>query len=153
MAIELRWIEWGSDDYEKMLSLRDQVLRRPLGMTLDRSNLELERDFGLLCAFHGVECVGTMVMTHESDTVARMRAVAVSPSQQGSGIGRRMVEEFERRSLELGLTEVVLHARDVAIDFYLRQGYETFGDEFIEVTIPHRKMRKRLAQDERRNVQ
>ena len=39
-AIDLRWIKTGTDDYNKMLDLRDKVLRRPLGMVLDRAALK-----------------------------------------------------------------------------------------------------------------
>ena len=35
-------------------------------------------------------------------------------------------------------TRIYMHARAVALEFYKKQGYEIFGDEFIEATIPHR---------------
>jgi predicted GNAT family N-acyltransferase len=40
---------------------------------------------------------------------------------------------------------MVLHARDTAVPFYEALGYEAFDDPFVEVAIPHRKMRKALA--------
>jgi predicted GNAT family N-acyltransferase len=39
---------------------------------------------------------------------------------------------------------MVLNARDTAIPFYLHLGYELVGEPFVEVGIPHRKMRKAL---------
>jgi hypothetical protein len=53
-----------------------------------------------------------------------------------------MTAEFEAESARRGYKRVYLHARVVAVDFYLKLGYELFGEEFIEVNIPHRHMQK-----------
>jgi predicted GNAT family N-acyltransferase len=37
-----------------------------------------------------------------------------------------------------------MHARKTAESFYEKIGYSTYGDEFIEVTLPHVEMRKNL---------
>jgi len=39
---------------------------------------------------------------------------------------------------------MTMHARKSAEVFYEKQGYAPYGDEFIEVTIPHIEMRKKL---------
>ena len=144
MPIALRWIEHGSAEYERMIDLRNEVLRKPLGMEIDRTKLAAEADCGLLTAWEGDQCVGTMVLSVDDDTTARMRAVAVAPNQQGQGIGRLMTDEFESEALRRGLGQVFLHARVVAVPFYERLGYHVEGEEFTEVSIPHRKMRKIL---------
>lgn len=41
-----------------------------------------------------------------------------------------MTKEFEEESARRGYSRVYLHARVVAVDFYLKQGYEVFGEEF-----------------------
>jgi len=48
-------------------------------------------------------------------------------------------------SAEMGYREIVLHARESAVRFYESVGYVAEGEAFTEVTIPHRKMVKRLA--------
>ena len=67
-----------------------------------------------------------------------MRYVAVQENRQGQGIGRMMTQEFEAESIRKGYSRIYMHARVVAIDFYIKQGYEVFGEGFIESTIPHR---------------
>ena len=67
-----------------------------------------------------------------------MRYVAVQFNRQGNGIGKMMTKEFEAESIRKGYSRIYLHARLVALDFYLKQDYEVFGDEFFEVNIPHR---------------
>ena len=39
---------------------------------------------------------------------------------------------------------MIAHARASAAEFYRRLGYSVSGDEFIEVTIPHRLVKKAL---------
>ena len=73
-----------------------------------------------------------------------MRYVAVSSSKQKSGIGRMMNEEFEAESLRRGYSRIYAHARGYALEFYIKLGYEAFGEPFTEVTIPHRHVQKYL---------
>lgn len=75
---------------------------------------------------------------------AKMRQVAVEPKRQRSGLGRQIVEAFEREAVRRGYREIVLNAREAAIPFYLSLGYEVTG-ELVEVGIPHRSMRKQVA--------
>ena len=77
---------------------------------------------------------------------ARMMAVAVAPNRQRQGIGRLMNKEFEEEAKRRGYKRIYLHARVVAVSFYENLGYEVYGDEFIQVTIPHRHMQKTFKQ-------
>ena len=71
-----------------------------------------------------------------------MRQVAVDESYQSKGIGRALVEYCEQVARDEQFTEIILHARETAVAFYLKLGYEVYGEPFIEVGIPHRNMRK-----------
>ncbi|MDX1919313.1 MAG: GNAT family N-acetyltransferase [Candidatus Caenarcaniphilales bacterium] len=44
----------------------------------------------------------------------------------------------------IGVEEVGLKARETALPFYQKLGYQSFGDQFIEVTIHHFWMKKFL---------
>ena len=55
-----------------------------------------------------------------------------------------MVRFSEELAIDKGFDKMVLSARDTAVSFYLRLGYELVGEPFEEVTIPHRKMLKLL---------
>jgi hypothetical protein len=74
-----------------------------------------------------------------------MRQVAVVPELQGQGIGRAMVEYSEALARTVGFTRMILHARETAVAFYEKLGYAKVGERFVEVTIPHWAMAKRLA--------
>lgn len=141
--VNLKWVEYKSEEYEKSLDLREEVLRKPLGLKLEREILR-EENARILTAWVSDECIGTMIMLEEDSDTARMKAVAVSDDYQGKGLGKIMVKEFENEAKRIGFRKVFLHARKVVISFYEKLGYEAYGDEFYEVTIPHRTMTKLL---------
>jgi GNAT superfamily N-acetyltransferase len=58
--------------------------------------------------------------------VARFGQLAVSPEHQGRGIGSSLIAEVERRSKEVGATELALDTAEPAqhlVDYYARRGY------------------------------
>ena len=134
----MKWISKNDTDlYEKSLELREQILRVPLGMKLERESLK-EDNVPILTVWDQDECVGTMALYQEDAETSRMRYVAVQENRQGQGIGRMMTQEFEAESIRKGYSRIYMHARVVALDFYIKLGYEVFGEGFIESTIPHR---------------
>lgn len=135
----------GGPLYMDTIALRDEVLRAPLGLVFSADDLGAEAaDFHLAAFDADDSLIACMVLTPESDTTVRMRQVAVRPELQRSGIGSEFVEYSERFASECGFSQMTLHARDTAVPFYERLGYERYGEEFEEVTIPHWKMHKSL---------
>ncbi|PIE18749.1 MAG: GNAT family N-acetyltransferase [Proteobacteria bacterium] len=89
--------------------------------------------------------VGCVIFRDDGDGRGQLMQMAVDPARQGQGIGARLVRELERRVAADGVAEIYLHARQVAVGFYERLGYEVFGEPFAEVCIPHRHMRRALG--------
>lgn len=131
--------------YERTVALRDEVLRRPLGLIFSDEDLDAESD-DLHCAATGRDgdLLGCLVLTRVDEQTVRMRQVAVRPDRQGGGIGAVLVRFSEQVARSSGYRRMVLHARETAVAFYLRLGYEIEGEEFTEVGIPHRFMARRL---------
>jgi N-acetylglutamate synthase-like GNAT family acetyltransferase len=137
-------ILFGSTEYQSAFALREEVLRKPLGISLNDETLEQERDYyHLVCHVDG-ELVGCLVLLPQGSIEVRMRQVAVGPHLQGQGIGRTLVEYAEQFARERGFSLMKLYARDTAIPFYEKLGYERVGEMFEEITILHCKMQKRL---------
>lgn len=143
--IQVREIEHKGAEYFAMMHLRYEVLRRPLGLEFTAEETAAEAGHFLLAAFDGIEMVGCLVLTPYDTQDVKMRQVAVVPGRQGQGVGRLMVEFSEDFARRKGYQNMVLHARESAVAFYLAQGYEVIGDPFVEVTIPHRKLFKKLV--------
>jgi GNAT superfamily N-acetyltransferase len=75
----------------------------------------------------------------------RMRQVAVAFEHQRRGVGSELVAFSERVAREAGFRQMVLHARETAVPFYERCGYDKHGDAFLVVTVTHFAMSKALA--------
>ena len=85
-----------------------------------------------------------MLFHPEGAGTGRLFQMAVEPARQGQQLGTQLVRSLEAEVVKRGFRAMTLHARDSAVGFYARLGYQVFGEEFVEVGIPHRHMRRVL---------
>jgi predicted GNAT family N-acyltransferase len=142
--MELKRIQHNTPEYERVVALRRRVLRAPLGLDFTAEQLATEADSIHLAGFEGETPVACLILTPVSAEEWKMRQVAVAPERQGEGLGSRLVAYCEDVARAGGCAQITLHARETAVPFYLRAGYEAEGETFEEVTVPHRKMTKWL---------
>ena len=140
----LMQIDHGSQEYHKMVKLRDEILRKPLGLAFSREELEKERNDILVGAFDDDKILACCLLTETDRETVRLRQMAVRKNQQGKGIGHSMMLFAETLARDKGYKKLMMHARDTAIGFYEKQGYKTLGEQFIEVSLPHHLMEKLL---------
>ena len=74
-----------------------------------------------------------------------MRQVAVDPKRRGQGIGRALLLFAEAHAKKGGFLVMTCHARETAVSFYEKHGYQTVSHPFEEVGLPHVRMEKRLS--------
>lgn len=75
----------------------------------------------------------------------QIRGMATASRHQGKGFGKKLLEEAEKRLKAKGVEFIWCNARVVALDFYLKMGYEIYGPVFELPEIgPHYRMYKRL---------
>ncbi|MEX0331250.1 MAG: GNAT family N-acetyltransferase [Puniceicoccaceae bacterium] len=138
-------IAHGTELYTQELELRENLLRKPIGLEHSEAELEKEvgyRHFGLLREGHLVACL--MVVPH-AEGLAQIRQMAVREDMQGRGFGRFLMTAVEPILRASGVGRIFLNARDRAIAFYEKLGYAGVGEPFTEVGIPHLRMEKALA--------
>ena len=140
----LRAIDYGTKEYEQMLDLRYQVLRKPLGLDFTSAELDRGKNDILLGCFDDDELQGCCMLTNKGNGVAKLRQMAVRNGLQGTGIGRMLMIFAETVARDKGFTKLIMHARKSAVGFYEKLGYRIDGPEFMEVTIPHYVMEKDL---------
>mgnify|MGYP003396630110 CR=1 FL=1 len=140
----LKIIEHGSSDYQKMVGLRDNVLRKPLGLIFTPGELEEEKENILIGAFEEDDILGCCMLVEEQPYIVRLRQMAVLNDLQGKGIGRALMNFAENIARDRGYRTVRMHARNNALGFYEKVGYKVKGEPFIEVTIQHYVMEKQL---------
>lgn len=137
-------IEHGSVAYEQSLALRDEVLRKPLGLSFSDEELELERGLYHLACQEERQVLGCLVLVPHEDGTIRMRQVAVAAHVQRQGIGCALTELAEQLARDRGFSAVTLNARDTAVGFYEKLGYQRVGEPFVMVSIQHWFMEKEL---------
>ena len=140
----LKVIDHGTKEYRQMIDLRYNMLRKPLGLIFEKEELEKEKNDVLIGCFDEDKLEGCCMLTEVAPKIFRLRQMAVISGLQGKGIGKVLMYFAENISRDMGYKKIIMHARKTAVGFYEKLGYNTTGDEFFEVTIPHYTMEKKL---------
>ena len=128
-----------------MVSLRLEIMRKPLGLSFTSEELAKEIHDILIASFDDDVMLGCCILTDMKNGCVRLRQMAVQKNMQGKGIGESMMMFAENLARDKGFKTLTMHARDTAIGFYEKFGYKVKGDKFIEINIPHHIMEKRLV--------
>jgi len=140
----LKILDHGTPEYQQMIKLRDDILRKPLGLSFDKEELDNEKDNLLMAAYEDDVMLGCCMLVEENPQTVRLRQMAVLNDLQGKGIGRALMNFAENLARDRGYQKISMHARQNAIGFYEKMGYKKVGSEFKELTIPHYIMEKKL---------
>lgn len=142
---EYREFDTGSLAYREALLLRDAILRRPLGLAMETEEATeaISRHFGVFEDGRLLGCV--LAVPEGAPGRYQVRQMAIAEACQGQGLGRGLLAFLEATLAAEGATLLFLHARQTALAFYLKLGYQPIGPLFMEVTLPHQAMEKCLS--------
>lgn len=127
-----------------IIPLRHRVLRRDLPLDLsyfagdddaDTVHVALVLDGWARC------CVTLMLSTWEGEPAWQLRGMATDDGLRGQGLGARLVPAALAMLPDDGPDRLWCNAREVAIPFYARLGWEVVSDRFeIPLAGPHVRM-------------
>lgn len=140
----LKIIDYGTHEYRQMVKLRDDLLRKPLGLTFTKEELESEKDNMLIAAFEDDDILGCCMLVEKDAETTRLRQMAVLNNLQGKGVGSAILQFAENLARDRGYKKIIMHARKNTAEFFEKCGYKISGTEFVELTIPHYQMIKEL---------
>jgi len=140
----LKIIDFGSTEYQQMVKMRDEILRRPLGLSFSADEIEKEKENLFIAAFEEEQMLGCCMIVEQDSRKARLRQMAVLNNLQGKGIGRALIQFAENIARDHGYRVMSMHARKPTVPFFEKMGYKVTSEEFIEITIPHFEMEKEL---------
>jgi N-acetylglutamate synthase-like GNAT family acetyltransferase len=133
-------------EFENYYDVRWQVLRKPLNKPKGS-----ERDANEEEKFHFVllndqnEIIGTCCLQLNSAEEAQVRYMAVNALFRGKQLGDFLMHVAEAKAKSLNTKHVFLQARENAVHFYKRNGYEIIEKTFIlHDVIQHYSMKKNL---------
>ncbi len=138
-------IEFQSSEYVLAVTLRNEVLRRPLGLDIANEDLSDEVNQVHFVAFKESTVVGTVsLFPHYKPHIGKLRQMATAEEVRGEGYGIALVNALEEYAVKNGMTQITLHARHYAVGFYKKLGYRVTSDVFQEVGMDHFVMEKEI---------
>ena len=133
------------DEWDRYLLFRWEMLRKPLGMSMDSLADSIEEE-----SFHlmGIDEEGNVIASgrvhFNTADEAQIRYMAVDDNFKRQGIGSEIVTKLERYALSKKAVTITLNARENAISFYLSLGYSEVCPYQSDTGIPHKTMKKDL---------
>ena len=133
------------EEWEMYFKLRFEVLRKKWNQPVGSEKDLLEESCFHLAAFNENKIIAVGRIQFINETIAQVRYMAVDEKFQGTGAGTLVLKGLEEHARKNNAEEIILNARENAINFYLKNGYEIIGNAPILFdVIIHKKMRKVL---------
>ncbi len=141
-------------EFSQYYQLRWQILRKPWHQVLGSEQDELEK-----------YSIHRMVIDEDDNVLAvgrlekglgqqgQIRYMAVDDKAQGQGLGQQIISELEIQANRLGMKEVCLNARDNALGFYQKLGYDNQGySHTLFDEVKHYRMIKTLTKSAQHKI-
>ncbi|WP_159817317.1 bifunctional GNAT family N-acetyltransferase/hotdog fold thioesterase [Colwellia sp. 20A7] len=115
-------------EFSQYYHLRWKILRKPW-QQVPGSEQDAHEKYGIhrmiIDEQDNVLAVGRLERATEKQ--GQIRFMAVDDKSQGLGLGQQIVNNLEAQASQLGMSEITLNARENAIKFYQKLGYQLQG--------------------------
>lgn len=142
--LEMRMIEYGSDEYEISIDIRNEAFRMPWGLNIRDEDLSGDKDMEMYGGYLDGKMIATVFLTEDDKDAARVKSVAILEEYRKYGLGRYLMDFIEDLARKKGYTKSNLMGRVSVEGFYHKLGYKTLSQPFDYQTIPHIEMTKDL---------
>jgi predicted GNAT family N-acyltransferase len=132
-------------EWEQYYDLRYRILREPLGKERGSERNEGDQTGIHFALYDNKQLKAIARLDNAGEKSAQVRFVAVETALQGKGYGRKIMEATEIAAKHSGSEKMILHARDYAVEFYLRLGYKVIEPSYkLFDVLQHYLMEKEL---------
>lgn len=119
-------------EIEAIIDLRDKILRKPWDQPRETATDTLEEvSINAFIEDENGYVLACGRLQENENKIGQIRFMAVDNSQQGKGLGKKIVEFLEVKGKELGLKTIELQARENAVEFYKSNGYTIKEKSFL----------------------
>jgi len=119
-------------EIEQIIDLRDRILRQPWGQPKETATDALEQSSINAYIRDAAENIIACGRLQENENkIGQIRFMAVDNTQQGKGLGKKIVEFLEDKAKQLHLSKIELQARENAVEFYKSMGYSIKEPSFL----------------------
>lgn len=142
MHLLFKIIQYNLPEYKETLQLRENVMRKPLGLLLSAEDVKddnVRTHIGGYC--NGVLiCACSFKIIHRK--IAHLYSVCVKQEFQNRGVGQQLMHFTEKYVKLHGAARLYVEGRKSAKKFYQKCGFSPCGSEYIDMNILHQDMRK-----------
>tara|TARA_Y100001970_G_scaffold12201_1_gene13949 strand:+ start:65 stop:517 length:453 start_codon:yes stop_codon:yes gene_type:complete len=113
-----------TSDFEKYYNLRWLTLRKEWFQDIGTEQDHTDRNsIHRMILDSNYKAVAVGRLHFNSNKESQIRYMGVHPMHRRCNLGTRLLNELEKISLDSKRNNIILHAREVAIKFYLANGY------------------------------
>ena len=136
-----------ADEFHRYYDLRWKILRAPWNQPRGSERDELEQSSRHLMMVDSKQAVIAVGRLHfNSIREAQIRYMAVDTDQQRNGVGTLLLNALEQQAIKLGAARIVVEARESALRFYRKHGYEAeCSGHVLFNAVAHVRMSKNTA--------
>lgn len=132
-------------EWEAYYDLRYRVMREPLGKERGSERNEGDSTGIHFALYEDGTILGIARLDKVDDQICQVRFVAIESHLQGKGLGNQLMIAVEEHGAEIGYSKMILHARDYALSFYEKLGYQLIGPSYkLFDVLQHYEMEKQL---------
>jgi N-acetylglutamate synthase-like GNAT family acetyltransferase len=130
MAMDFKEVVFGSSEYKELLDIRNEVLRKPIGMVLRPKDIASDKQEYHLAAFDNGKAIGCVLLRPLDNGSIQLRQMAILDNYRGQNIGAKLVQFAEQIALNKKFKIIETRARKTAEGFYKKLGYISYPNEF-----------------------
>lgn len=133
-------------EWQAYFQLRYDVLRAPWRQPIgseQTTDEQLHQHFAFFNEQANIIGVGRLDLINQ--LTAQVRFMAVASKEQGTGIGKCLMLHMEREAKKNDVQKIILHAREIALPFYEKLGYQMIEKSHLLFgEVQHYLMHKKL---------
>lgn len=139
-----KWLEAG-ENYKDSEIVRKAVF-------VDEQGYPLSEEFD----FHDNECAHFMIYDGKKpvatariflieNNVAKLGRIAVLKQYRGEHLGARLMNALILRARQMNADSMYISAQTYAVPFYEKFGFHAYGEEYLDIHIPHYDMKAEIS--------
>lgn len=112
--------------------MRYEILRKPWNQPPgSEKDTHEDSSIHIMAVDQNNTILGVCRLQFNSSTETQVRFMAVKEDTQGLGIGKQLIAYAEQKATQLGATNQILQAREIALEFYKKCGYTVKEKSFL----------------------
>jgi ribosomal protein S18 acetylase RimI-like enzyme len=111
-------------EFESYYDLRYRILREPWKQPRGSERNEGDETAIHRAYFENETIFAVARLDLMESEIGQIRFMAVETNEQGKGLGEKLMLHLENVAIKNGKEKIILHAREIAVGFYQKLGYE-----------------------------